>query len=280
MKNLVFFLGGADAEMKEIEKALADAGAETINKNLGWGAHASAYAEEIAAAAADGKKVVLVELGNSLVAKTEWALAKEPVALPDSAVLIDHHGDRSGEPASIIQVLTLLGLEPTRRDLLIAANDNAFFAGMLAMGATMDEAMEIRRYDWECQGITSEQIAQSQTAVGAVEELKNNLFVVRLPHSRTAPTFDFLAAKYGLEFNNFLALSFEGEQLKEVNMSADGGLCKAFKEFAETYEGGSAWGGNENFGIRGSRFSAFAGASGKKMTAYEVVEFCQKYFAK
>jgi hypothetical protein len=246
MKKMIFFLGGKDAEMLEIERMLAGAGIEFVNKNLGWGAHASSYAEEIPAAAAAGKTLVLVELDNSPVAKTEWAPAKEPVVLPEGTITVDHHGDRSEEPASILQVLKLLGLKPSRLQQLIAANDSGFIPAMKNLGASAEEVSTVRSMDRAAQGITSEQEAIAEEAI-AHAEIANNLTVVRMAHSKCATITDRLFGQY----KNLLILSEDGE----VNFYGDGAFCAELKEIFQGWNGGSGlgkeggnafWGGYPN----------------------------------
>ena len=168
MKNanntLVFFLGGNDAEMQTIRQTLTAANAEFQDKGLFWGPRASAYQEEIATATAEGKTVVLIELGNAEGA--DWSGNPLPVIeLPADAIEVDHHGARSGEKASILQVLDLLGQEPSRFELLIAANDAAYVPGLIAAGATLEEIAEIRALDRDAQGITPEQEAEAVRAL-------------------------------------------------------------------------------------------------------------------
>lgn len=102
MKNFVVFAGGHDGEMAEITRVCREAGVEVIDHNLPWGAKVSNYASEIAKAVADSKVPVLVELTLD-------------IKIPESAIVVDHHNENAGKPASLLQVLDLLGLEPTRR---------------------------------------------------------------------------------------------------------------------------------------------------------------------
>ncbi|OGE26183.1 hypothetical protein A2780_00015 [Candidatus Daviesbacteria bacterium RIFCSPHIGHO2_01_FULL_41_45] len=251
MKNLIFFLGGNDAEMVRIFEVLANAGIETVNKGLGWGAHASAYADEIASAGAEGKTVVLVELDNSSAAKTEWTAEKVAVTLPEGTIEVDHHGDRSAEPASILQVLKLIGAEPTHWDLLIAANDSGFIPAMEAMGATANEIAEVRASDRNAQGITPEKEAEAEQAI-AKAETSDRLTVVRMAHSKCATVTDRLhKGAGGPGYDQLLILSGDGE----VNFYGDGKLCQNLKEKFEGWNGGSGlgaeggsafWGGYPN----------------------------------
>lgn len=124
-RSLEFYLGGKDLEMIEIKNALAVAGQVVRDTNLSWGAKASAYGQEIKMAITGGHFIpVLVEL-------------ELDIELPENSfVVVDHHNDSAGRPASILQVLDLLGLEPTRHQLLVAADDSSYIPGMLAMEAT------------------------------------------------------------------------------------------------------------------------------------------------
>src|SRR3990167_2856633 len=120
----VFFLGGQDLEMLTIRKFLEEKGQEVFDRRLEWGAKASFYASEIMQAAMEGKIPVLIEL-------------ERDYPLPESTILIDHHGERSGEESSLFQVFGLLGSHANSyEDRLIAANDSGYIPAMLAMGAT------------------------------------------------------------------------------------------------------------------------------------------------
>jgi len=238
MKNLVFFLGGADAEMVQIEKRLAEAGASFITKGLGWGAHASAYATEIVQASAEDKTIVLVELDNMSAPKTEWSPEKVAVVLPEGTIVVDHHGERAGEPASILQVLNLLGIEPTRLDLLIAANDSGFIPAMIAMGATPEEVAKVRLADRNAQGITPEMEAEAVRAISQAET-SGRLTVAHMSHSKTATVTDRLhKGAGGAGYDQLLVVSGDGEK----NFFGDGKLCADLKEKFEGWNGGSGLG--------------------------------------
>lgn len=204
--NMVFFLGGADAEMLAIADACREAGVAIVDKHLGWGAAASAYSSEIAAAVSEGKTPVLVELTLD-------------IELPASAIVVDHHNENAGRPASILQVLSLLGVEPTRRQLLIAANDSGYIPAMLALGATPEEIAEVRLADRAAQGISSEQEREAERAI-ADATVVNGVTIIKMAHSKTATVCDRL-------FNpdkeqRLLILSEDGES----NFFGNGELCR------------------------------------------------------
>lgn len=219
-KNYVFFLGGRDLEMLTIASILSESRQAVVDKDLRWGAKASDYNAEIAQAVAGGQTPVLVEL-------------ELDVAVPEGAVIVDHHGDRAGEEASILQVLSLLGIEPTRRQTLIEANDSGYIPAMLALGATAEEVAEIRLADRSAQGITFEQESEAERAITEAEVI-GRLTVVRMAHSKTATVTDRLFDRY----DQLIILSGDGE----VNFFGRGDICSALKEKFEGWNGGSGLG--------------------------------------
>lgn len=205
-----FFLGGADLEMVAVRQLLMDAGARFCDKGLAWGARASAYREEIAAALAAGRQPVLVELEDDL-------------GLPLNRVLIvDHHGPQSGDQNSALrQVFDLLGIPPscwTRWQALVAANDRGHIPAMAAMGASAEEIAQVRTADRRAQGITPTQEAAGVRAAQEAEVLLGGrLHVVHLPHAQTATVADRLHPASGVE--NLLIVSPD-----EVNFYGSGRL--------------------------------------------------------
>lgn len=204
--NMVVMLGGYDAEMLAIADACRKAGVAVVDKHLGWGAAASAYQEEIAQAVSEGKTPVLIELSLD-------------IELPANVIVVDHHNENAGRPASILQVLSLLGVEPTRRQQLIAANDCGYIPAMLALGATPEEVAAVRLADRSAQGITPEQESEAERAIAAAEAI-NGVTIVRMAHSKTATVCDRL-------FNpdkeqRLLILSGDGES----NFFGNGELCR------------------------------------------------------
>lgn len=207
--SMVFFLGGADAEMMAIRQILETEGVAFCDKGLGWGASASAYAEEIPAAAVEGLVPVLVELSTD-------------IELPEGAIEVDHHNQNADRPASILQVLSLLGKEPTRMQQLIAANDSAYIPGMLALGASTEEVAAVRLLDRQAQGITSEQEAEAERAL-ATAEVVNGVTIVTMAHSKTATITDRLFDPE--KEQRLLILSGDGES----NFFGNGALCRALQ---------------------------------------------------
>ncbi len=198
-KNLHFFLGGNDLEMKTIETLLKEQGVSYSTKNIDWREASkvgvSVYGDEISKVAAEGKIPVIIEL-------------KKDSRLPEETIEIDHHNENASKPASILQVCELLGIEPTRKMLLIVANDSGYIPAMLAMGATKEEIAMIRYHDRSCQNITAEQEEQAEEAIKHTKEI-NGVTIVMLPHSKTATVTDRLFDESKPQ--NLLIVSADGE---------------------------------------------------------------------
>lgn len=197
MKN--FFLGGNDLEMQEIKKILSENGVPFEDKNLCWGASASAYAEEIKKAIDNGFTPVLVELKNDI---SEDLFAK--------CLVVDHHDAYVGRPASVLQVLEMLNLQPTRQQQLIAANDSGYIPAMLEMGANRSEVEEIRRMDWNAQDISEDLVAEAMKAYEE-KKIENGVFVIEMEHFCFAPVTD--AAFWDQPSQNILFRFREGRTL-------------------------------------------------------------------
>lgn len=234
MHKLKFFLGGDDAEMRRIGEVLTEAGIDFVDAGLGWGAKASAYGTTaFVAAVVDGFIPVLIEL--ALDCNT-----------PEGAVVIDHHAERSGEPASLLQVLALLKLHPSRWDEVVAANDAGWFPGLIALGATSAEMVAVRAADQAAQGIDSAKMAEVERALSAPVEMVGPVRIVRLAHSKTGPVGDTLAigaidagATSPADFPAYVVLSDDGE----ANFSGDGATAAAlYAAFPGGWAGGSGLG--------------------------------------
>lgn len=256
---MVVFAGGYDGEMVEIINSCRKAGVEVVDNHLGWGASASAYAEEIAQAVSEGKLPVLVELSLD-------------IEVPSTSIIVDHHNENVGKPASLLQVLNLIGVEPSREQQLIAANDCGYIPGMLALGATAEEVAKVRYADRAAQGITPEQEIEAERAIAAAEVV-NGVTIVRMAHSKTATVCDRL-------FNpekeqRLLILSEDGES----NFFGNGELCKLLQgeKTGKTPEG---WDTYSNFGgwIGGNLLTS--GFWGGYADQQDVLNYVVKFFAK
>ena len=242
-ETLIFFLGGSDLEMDTIRELLARtlAAWRWHDKGLTWGAKASMYEAEIAAALHAGWTPVLIELENDLQLEPRRII-----------IVVDHHGERAGalQPTSLHQVFALLGLpqrEWTRQYELVAANDRGYVPAMLSVGATLEEIRQIRAADRQAQGITE---AEERAAEEALQSLRvlagGELTVAELPHARTAALADRLEpALGGVGFRNLLIRSPQ-----QLNFFGAGEIILALDEsFPHGWYGGALpecgyWGHN------------------------------------
>lgn len=223
-----FFIGGMDLEMVEIIKLLSEHRRRFENKNLRWGAKASSYGAEIRKADESGYAPVLIEL-------------ELDCEVPAGAIIIDHHGIRSNEPAAILQVCELLGVKPSRWQKLVAANDVRFLHGLLEFGASKKEIEEIRADDRKVQGVTEGQEQQIRDYDGLRIESVNGINIAvadNLPHSRFAPIQDCIFVE-----GNADVLVCVHRESNEVNFYWYPELCRALHEkFPESYSGVQYWG--------------------------------------
>lgn len=154
---------------------------------------------------------------------------------------LDHHWERAHEKATILQVLDILGQEPSIEHKLIAANDSGYIPAMIELlrSESINDESEIQKMvslirfkDRQAQWISQEQEDQAQEAISSKEELLNwKLTVVKLPHSKCATVTDRLFGKY----QNLLVLSWDGE----VNFYGDGKMCEDLKAKFEWWNGWS-----------------------------------------
>ncbi|PJA38712.1 hypothetical protein CO180_02805 [candidate division WWE3 bacterium CG_4_9_14_3_um_filter_41_6] len=235
-KLKVFFLGGNDLEMETIRQLLIKRGEEVVDDHLGWGAKASTYENQIWDTAANGNVPILVEL-------------EVDIDLPGNTVVVDHHGARSGEEASILQIRDILGTEPTRRMQLVAANDVSGFFGLRDFGATLEEIKQIMWEDRKVQGFTPQMEAISAQAVTDAEYVADiDLTIVHLPFSK------FAAAKAILWLSghkNIVCVADDGE----IEFQGDGAVAQAVsKEFTSS----NPWSGGAGLGHAG-RPDAYVG---------------------
>jgi hypothetical protein len=236
-----FFLGGKDLEMVRIREILEEAGVPFADGGFNWGAKASSY-KNLINEVAQKSTPVLVELDVDF-------------QLPAGCLVVDHHGNNSGKPASVLQVLALLDRKPTRWDELVAANDAAWIPGLIAMGAMPDEINAVRAKDREAQGITEIQEKEAWAALqGSVGKI-GDILVIRLSHSKTATIGDRLALaamKEGKSVPPYIVFSGDGE----INFSGPGKIASALdKKFPGGWSGGAGlagetgtayWGGYPN----------------------------------
>ncbi len=219
--KFVFFLGGRDLEMVTIGDLLAEHASRRFHdKELPWGAKASAYRSEIEDALTHRKMPVLIELAIDLPLDR------------DRVIVIDHHGERAGaeKPTALEQVFDLLGLPSeawTRWHTLVAANDRGYIPELLVMGATPEEIRQVRAADRAAQGVTSEEEAEAERGIAQGQLfLGGRLMVVWLGHNRASSVVDRLESTLGGPgFENLLVISPD-----QVNFFGIGELVDALNE--------------------------------------------------
>lgn len=257
----MFFLGGMDLEMVRIREHLKASNIAFADKGLAWGAKVSDYEAEITDALTKGLLPVLVEL--------EWD-STNPLISIAKVVNIDHHGERSHEPASIIQVLNLLKQTPSRYDKLIAANDSGYIPAMKAMGATDDEegatddeVSEIRRLDRKAQGVTPEMEDMAEFAIKHAQRV-GALVVLNLAHNKVSTVTDRLFSTWPDGKENLLVTCRIPDKVGEyeVYYFGRGDICKEFKEKFNGFGGGKGFGDPTG--------QAFAGVVTKRPTDAEL----------
>ncbi len=264
----LFALGGNDAEMETIKALLNSFGYRWVQPKPEWHSYPFSPAdlgletEEVRIQTGPDfsqnyrmgtrckgvEQVIFIECSPSLDFPKDQFVVK-----------IDHHGERSGEPASVRQVIAFLGLELSSETLrfveLIAANDSGYIPAMESIGAAPEEISRIRAMDRAAQGITKEDEAEAERAIEK-KEVMGRLTVVRMAHSKTATVADRL---FGIA-DQLLIFSADGES----NFYGDGAICAALnKKFG-------GWAGRSGLGKSGA--SAYWGGNADHLKVFEVVQ--------
>lgn len=217
MEKRIFLMWGKDLEMKTIKKILDQNWEIVLDKDLWRWAKIEAYQNDL--------KELFDQ--NLYACELEWAGEWDYSNIKS----LDHHWVRAQEKATILQVLDVLGQEPTIEQKLIAANDSGYIPAMvnLLQSEWINDESEIQKMvslirlkDREAQWISQEQEIQAEEAIKTKEELLDwKLTVVTLVHSKCATVTDRLFGKY----QNLLVLSWDGE----VNFYGDGKICEILK---------------------------------------------------
>ena len=226
MKKRTFLMWGQDLEMQTIKEILDQSWEKILDKNLWRWAKIDAYKDELAQIADQ----------NVYACELEWAGQWDYLHVES----LDHHGQRAHEKATILQVLDILGKEPSMEYKLIAANDSGYIPAMMEFLKSewicdpneIQKMISLIRFkDRQAQWISQEQEDQAQKAIQTKEELLDGkLTVVKLAHSKGATITDRLFGKY----QNLLILSGDGE----VKFYGDGKICEDLKN---NFEGRNCW---------------------------------------
>jgi hypothetical protein len=183
VSDLHFLLGGHDLEMLEIKKMLIQAGYKFSDKNLSWGAAWADYRDVFEDPAVSGSQWVGIELSG-----------KDD--MPPASIDIDHHNERSDEPASIEQVAALLGIALSPYQKLVAANDKAYIPGLMEVGASTEEISAIIKADKAAQGVSEEDERNAAISLSEHLSLQNGHHVVYALCDKFLPIVDHLFGQY------------------------------------------------------------------------------------
>jgi hypothetical protein len=258
-KTYEFFLGGDDAEMREIKVIVESAGCIVHDNNLSWGAKVSDYKGHLSKLAYR-EPVVCGDPGLDTIAKVaayEAATSHRYVTveldndirLSTKVINIDHHGDRSGEPPAIIQVCNLLGIAPTRQQCLIGAMDAGYAYGLKSIGAEIEEIRDFLNASSGCLTIgemleetddSSKEIVQEAERAIRESELIGDCIVVRCNHNKTAPITARLFDNQKKQSTLILSTwSADGEQKTEANYYGTGETVQAINKALPGWSGGA-----------------------------------------
>lgn len=252
----LWVLGGNDGEMEAIKTLLGMAGEKWVQPKTNWGDHrfsprdAGLGAECSSFANCGFVKIVFVECCPALESS--------------NTLVVDHHGQRSGEPPAVLQVLAILeksGLrvsDATQRWLeLVGANDCGAYNGMEGIGATVEEMKRVRAFTRKAQGITSEHESVARTALYNAKQSGRALVIIGT-QIKTACVVDELYWQ-GRCDEEFLIVNSGS-----FHFSGDGETCRLLKEkFA-------GWAGGAGLGKKGDK-RAFWGCNNAASKASEIL---------
>ena len=189
-KNIFFIIPANDGESVEIRKILRANRIDHVVTRQPWGATWAglepAVVTEIESFLSTNPSAVVygVELGGP----ARW-----------NGLNIDHHiyrdDNRTNEQSSIEQVAALLGVELTRHQTLVSANDKGWIPALMAMGASANEIKIVRAQDRLSQGVTPDQEAQAVADIEAAE-VRGSKWLVRCPMGSTSAITDRLFGRY------------------------------------------------------------------------------------
>lgn len=239
METKIFLLGGQDLEMQEITALLQQGKHSFFDRKLTWSnAHLSAYSGELLRYGNQENVLIYgIELQDDGIASTYR-----------NYVRIDHHNDYSGRPSSLEQVTRIIGVDLSRRQRLIAANDSGYIPAMQQLGASPAEIAEIRLADRKMQGCTPEDERLAEQSIRSELERTGDLIIIKSFTSRFSPLCDRLWPYRKLLIYTEDSLCYYGQN-KE----------KLVKQFSPEIASGKMYhGGGDNgfFGVAEGNYSA------------------------
>ena len=226
--HYVFLLGGHDLEMMTIKELLLAHSYRVEDAGLTWAnSKLSAYADVIMATDV-ATFIVGIELEN------DWDV--------DSAryIPINHHGDCVGKGSSLEQVAGLLELELSRKERLIAANDEGYIPAMKALGASREEIETIRLEDRKSQGVSEESEMTADENVKKAVPSRSGVVFVKTELTLFSPIVDRLYIKF--PYYSYVVFN-------ETDICTYGDVSKSFSETFHDHVG--LYSGGTGFGYAG-----------------------------
>ena len=246
--SYVFLIGGHDLEMIEIIKILKSLDITYFDYQLGWNnANLSTYKDVFN----NYEQFVGIEL-------------KKDVEPPPKYLPVDHHNENIEKRSSLEQVAELLGIELTREQQLIAANDKGFIPAMEAIGATPEEIARIRRLDREAQGITEEDERLGEESIQKNRTEKDGITIINSRTPRFATITDRLHPCRQLLIYTTNELDFYGEGTKLLIENFE----KLVKE-NKAYYGGT---GDGFFGLTEKGIASLGGIKPALKKVLDIIE--------
>ncbi len=225
-RRCVFLLGGKDLEMSYVESMLKLHEVKYFSCDLGWdNALLSAYDSQLAIYGNDKNFHIY---GVELRGCTDI----------DNYTLIDHHNEKQNALSSLEQVAELLGVELTREEKLVAANDRGYIGEMLRLGASWDEVRRIRLQDRVCQGVTEEEEELAQRSIDDNLRTVSGITIVEALTDKFSAICDRLYPCRRLLVHNQSTLVYYGEHKDRVVEYLKG----AMEQSGAVYYGGGEYG--------------------------------------
>ena len=243
----LFLLGGRDLEMKTIKEIVrSQRGCAVIDRNLRWdNAVLSAY-NDVFDSFPDAD-IYAVELREDIPIDDKWKSRYR---------LIDHHNDNARLPSALEQVAAILGVDLSRMQKLIAANDSGYIPAMKALMASDDEIADIRRRDRAAQGVSEEDERLAEQSITENMAKSDELIVVKSLTSKFSPVCDRLFPYKRLLIYTDSEWVFYGERKEEL-----------VQQYADALQQGKLYhGGGEN---------GFVGSAKDAYTRNEIEQFVE-----
>lgn len=193
--NRLFLLGGGDREMDEIREVLVRNGEKFCDKSLSWGAKLSDYRDIIEHLYPSNLSAVEEReyyANSDLPIIYAIELTVDDPILAKNVQIIDHHNELAANPPSLIQVLNILGLQPTELQKRIGWVDAMGWRGLLLNTTmTVDEIKNfigVNLYDPE--------FVDGIEHAWAFRRIWGEWSILELPHSKTVMACNVLIGRY------------------------------------------------------------------------------------